>query len=274
MVSFNQFPNATYAPWFDPSYFNEGIEPHISLGRQIRLIATQARHLMLFVVNQSFILSLLFLCAIWGTRPSAYENFGQLFFMFYCLFAFCILMYTSVHFLDRYIAGLFWPACIITLAVFVTPDNRKRGMVSGAAVFMSLAILLSGVQTVIRMRQGAIFSGKTHGWYSAVEYGTARELPGYGVTPGSVVSCYRACNTGSYWARLADVRITSEIYDPRYMSDAEDGNSSWSKLPNKPAIFQALRATGSKGIVGLFEQTPAADDGWEHLEGMYYFHPL
>ena len=92
--------------------------------------------------------------------------------------------------------------------------------------------------------------------------------------PGSVVSCFRACNTGPYWARLAGVRITSEIYDPQYMSDAEDGNSSWDKLPNKAGIFQVLKATGSKGIVGLFEQTPAADEGWEHLEGMYYFHRL
>jgi Dolichyl-phosphate-mannose-protein mannosyltransferase len=274
VLSFNRFPDATYAPWFDPSFFNEGIEPHFSLVRQIRLTATQARHLILFFVNHSFILILLVLCAIWGTRSGAYEGFRQLLFMFYCLFSFCILMYTSVHFLDRYIAGLLWPACIITLAVFVTTDSRKRGMISGAAVFMSLAILLSGAQTVIRMRQSVIFSGKTHGWYSTAEYGTARELPGHGVTPGSVVSCYRACNTGPYWARLAGVRITSEIYDPKYMSDAEDGNSSWSKLPNKSGIFQALKATGSKGIIGLFERTPNASEGWEHLEGLYYFHPL
>jgi uncharacterized membrane protein len=274
VVSFQHFPQTTYAPWFDPSYFNEGIAPQFSLRRQIHVLMQESRHLLLFIVRHSYLFALCMLCIAWDARFASNKQLRGLLMLFGLLLAFCALMYLSVKFLDRYIAGLFWPACIVTLAVFATTDVRKRGMIAGAIVFMALAILLSGIQTVIRMRRSAIVSGKTNGWYSTAEYGTARELPGHGVTPGSVVSCYRACNTGPYWARLAGVRITSEIYDPKYMSDAEDGNSSWSKLPNKAGIFQALKATGSKGLIGLFEQAPAADEGWEHLEGMYYFHRL
>ena len=274
VVSFHHFPEATYAPWFDPSYFNEGIAPRFVLGRQIHVLMQESRHLLLLIVSHSYVLVVFVLCIAWDARIASNRQLRGILLLFGLLLALCALMYLSVAFRDRYIAGLFWPACITTLAVFVNTDSGKRGMISGAVVFMSLAILLSGVQTVIGMRQSAIFSGKTHGWYSSAEYGTARELAAHGVTPGSVVSCYRACNTGTYWARLAGVRITSEIYDPKYMSDAEDGNSSWSKLPNKAGIFQALKATGSKGLIGLFEQTPAADEGWEHLEGMYYFHRL
>lgn len=274
VVSFEHFQHATYAPWFDPSYFNDGIDPQFSFRNQLLVITHQSHRLLWFIVTHAFVLILLTLCFVWGAEIPSNKELRGLLTVFSFLLAFCILMYLSVKLLDRYIAGLFWPACVSAVALLTVSEKRKRGLISGAAVFMSLAILASGVQTVLQMRQSAIFSGKTHGWYSAVEYGTARELPGYGVTPGSVVSCYRACNTGTYWARLAGVRVTSEIYDPKYMSDAEDGNSSWSKLPNKLGIFQALKATGSKGIVGLFEQTPAADEGWEHLEGMYYFHPL
>jgi hypothetical protein len=274
IVSFNRFPHATDAFWFDPSYFNEGIAPRFSFIRQARVIIEQSHHLFIFVVNHSYIFSLLVLSVLWGARPSFSQELRLLAVVFYCLFAFCVLMYLSVHFLDRYIAGLFWPACIVTLAFFTTSDNWKRGMTSGAAVFMALAILLSGVQNVIRMRQAAIFSGKTHGWYSTEEFGAAKKLAGDGIPAGSVVTCFRACNTGPYWARLAGVRITSEIYDPKYMSDTEDGNSSWDKLPNKAEVFLALKATGSKGIVGDFEHSPPSDEGWEHLAGLYYFHPL
>jgi hypothetical protein len=147
-------------------------------------------------------------------------------------------------------------------------------MTMGATVFMVLGILLLGVQHVALMRQATILGGKAHGWESAAEYGTAKKLVSAGISPGSDVSCFRACNTGPYWARLAGVRITSEIYDPRYMSDMTDGNSSWSKLPNKAEIFRTLKTTGSKGIVGEFEHTPPADEGWEHLAGLYYFHRL
>lgn len=274
VVSFEHFQHATYAPWFDPSYFNEGIAPQFSFRNQFLVIAEQSHHLLLFMVHRGYALILLTLCFVWGAELPSHKELRGLLMVFSILLAFCILMYLSVKFLDRYITGLFLPACVSALALLTVGEKWKRGLISGAAVFMSLAILVSGAQAVIQMRQSAIFSGKTHGWYSAVEYGTARELPGYGVTPGSLVSCYRACNTGSYWARLANVRITSEIYDPKYMSDAEDGNSSWSKLPNKPAIFQALKATGSRGLIGMFEQTPDASEGWEHLEGLYYFHPL
>jgi hypothetical protein len=181
VVSFDHFPHATYAPWFDPSYFNEGIFPRFSLRRQIRLIVEQSRHLIVFTVDHSYILSLLILCAIWGAWPSVYKDLLLLLLGLYLFFGFCVLMYLSVHFLDRYIAGIFWPASIVTLAVFTATDIRKRGMVAGATVFMSLAILLSGVQTVIRMRESAIFSGKTHGWYSTAEYGTARKLADDGI---------------------------------------------------------------------------------------------
>jgi hypothetical protein len=193
--------------------------------------------------------------------------------LFGFLLAFCAFMYLSVKFLDRYIAGLFWPACISTFALLTIDEKGKRDMISGAAVFMALAILAFGVQNVARMRESVIFSGKTHGWYSAEEFGAARKLGSDGIGPGSVVTCFRACNTGAYWAHLSGLRVTSEIYD-KYPPDSGAGNKSWDELPNKKQVFEAVKATGSAGIVGLFERPPAADQGWEHLEGQYYFHRL
>ena len=88
------------------------------------------------------------------------------------------------------------------------------------------------------------------------------------------MTCFRACNTGPYWAHLSGLRVTSEIVDLKYPSDSGAGNKSWNELPNKEQVFKVLKATGSAGIVGLFEYPPAADQGWEHLEGLYYFHRL
>ncbi|MGH9617192.1 MAG: hypothetical protein ACRD28_10665, partial [Acidobacteriaceae bacterium] len=166
VLSFDHDQDATYPPWFDPSYFNEGIAPRFDPRRQISVIMHQSRHLLLFVVRHGYVFILFILCLAVSARAPSRRQLRNLLMLFGSLFAFCAVMYLSVKFLDRYIAALFWPACISAFALLTIDKPGKRDMISGAAAFMALAILASGVQNVIRMRESAIFSGKQHGWYS------------------------------------------------------------------------------------------------------------
>ena len=183
VLSFDRDQDATYPPWFDPSYFNEGIAPRFDPRRQISVIMQQSRHLLLFGVRHSYVFILFILCLAVSARAPSRKQLRNLLMLFGLLLVFCTLMYLSVKFLDRYIAGLFWAACISTFALLTINEKWKRDMISGAAVFMCLAIPAAGVQNVVRMRKSAIFSGKTHGWYSAEEFGTARKLGSDGIAP-------------------------------------------------------------------------------------------
>ncbi len=274
VVSFAHFPNATYGPWFDPSYFNEGVAPRFSLRLQLRLAMEQSRRLWSFVESHSLVLALLIFSIAWGARIVKSGSLRRVLFLLYFVLSFCFLMYLCVHFLDRYVAGMFWFASIATLGLLILQNGSMRGMAQGATMFMGIAILLLGAQSVAQMRQATIFSGSGRGWNNTEEFETARKLHEAGIVLGSTVACFRACNTGSYWARLAGVHITSEIFDPRYVTDMGDGEKMWQALPNKAAVIAALRTTGAQAIVGYFELPPAPTTDWKPLAGHYYLKPL
>lgn len=274
VVYFPQFPHATYGPWFDPSYFNDGIHPQVNPGRQLRLSIQQSHHLLLFFIVHALLIAFLAFCFACGmkierTRPVRWM------WVLLCIFvSFSFAIYLGVHFLDRYVAGQFWIAFIATAGLMMTSSDKQKYRVQGAAAFFAIAILLLGLQSIVQERQAIVMEGIGHGWHNPTEYGAALALRANGVMPGDSVACFRACNTGVYWARLAGVQVRSEIYDPAYMSDAMSGNEIWPKLPNKAAALEALRSTGAKALVGYFEAPPPASEEWRPLAGGYYVLPL
>lgn len=274
IVSFVHFPNATYGPWFDPSYYNEGVIPRFSLRLQLKLILDQSREVVYFLEVHSLILALLVFSGMAGAHLARERSLRHFLILLYVMLAFCFVMYVCVQFLDRYVGGVFWIASIATLGLLILRNDLRRGMTEGATIFMGIAFLLLGAQSVGQMRQFAVFHGQSHGWENKEEFAAARSLRAAGILAGSSVACFRACNTGSYWARLSNVHITSEIFDPRYIADVGDGAEMWESLPNKPLVLSTLRKAGARAIIGYFEQAPGSGEGWHHLAGHYYLMPL
>jgi hypothetical protein len=98
-----------------------------------------------------------------------------------------------------------------------------------------------------------------------------------GVGPGDTIACIgtRACLYDHYWARLAGVRILTEVYQPEphlYASLAD--------LPNREEAIEAARREGARVLVGYFSPgtmtgaTPLTA-GWRQLGGTpFYALPL
>lgn len=270
VLYFPHFPHATYGPWFDPSYFNEGVHPHIYLARQLRLTVQQLRRLLFFLVIHALPIAFLVFSLVCGAKTRSMGITRGALWLLYLVLLFSIAMYLSVHFLDRYVGGQFWLAWIATAGFLIVNDSQKKYMMQGAAVFLAVAVLLMGLQSVIKDRQSVILNGLGHGWYNPAEYETVAVLRAHGILPGDAVACFRACNHGSYWAYLAGVHVNSEIYDPAFMSDAKSGNEIWSNLPAKQQVFQALSAIGAKALVGYFEDMPPSGEKWTKAAGGYY----
>jgi len=269
VVYFPHFHHATYGPWFDPSYFNEGIKPQVNLGRQLRLFLQQSRHFLRFVVIHAVPLAFLIFCFACGMRIVREPSARRMLLLIYAVTLFSFVMYLAVHFLDRYVGGQLWIVLLATVGLLTAKDAGRKYLVEGAAAFLAIAVLLFGLQLVMQQRQTVVLHGLGHGWHNPAEFDTATLLRQKGIVPGDTVACFRACNEGTYWARLAGVRVVAEIYDPAYMTDSETGNEIWRKLPNKQQALDALRSTGAKALVGYFENPPGSD-GWQHLAGGYY----
>jgi hypothetical protein len=75
-----------------------------------------------------------------------------------------------------------------------------------------------------------------------------------------------ACLDQNNWARLAGVRILTEIYNP-------NGNlfEQWAGLPNRQQALDVLRTQNAKVLVaqfdpGSFDPSSPAADGWIRLD--------
>ena len=109
-------------------------------------------------------------------------------------------------------------------------------------------------------------AGVPGGWYSPNQQHAADALRSMGLQPGDAVACVGgvACLSDQYWARLAGVRILTEIYDP--MTPAYEFLEG---LPNRDEAIAVVRAQGAKVLVADFGGAPATGDpalqGWQQL---------
>jgi len=143
-----------------------------------------------------------------------------------------------------------------------------------------LGLLATGESLRISLenrRQMAVL-GISRGWQSRQEENAAQALTSMGLQPGDRVACigYEACLGDYYWARLARVRIDTEIYDP----EAVPAYEYLAEMPNRDEAIAAARSTGAKVLVADFagaRVTPAdpAMQQWRQLgESTLYELPL
>lgn len=276
VVYFPHFSRETYGAWFDPSYSSEGVAPVFRMRTQLSTFLHQSRNLLRFVIGHSVLLAFPAVALVYGVRVTESVPVKKMFGLLCIVFLLSCLMYMGVFFEDRYIAGQFWLAWTAVLGLMVVPSasTKVQAMIVSTAFFLAITVFLLGVIAVMRYREIEFLTQTYTGHYDPEEYHAALALHRDGAPADSEVTCFGSCGRTYYWARLASVHITSEIYDQRYRKDGEGDNAIWESLPNKPAIYAALRGVGSKGIVGLFDDPPPTDEGWQRLAGRYYWMPL
>jgi hypothetical protein len=140
-----------------------------------------------------------------------------------------------------------------------------------------LAFLAAGESLRIALEQRRYETALPHPWYSAEMFGAAQSLQQLGVKPGDEVACMGAyaCLNQNYWARLAGVRILTEIYNPN-----GELFRQWASLPNRTQALDILRTQNAKVLVAQFDAAsfaddPAAAEGWIRLDNTdLYAYPL
>ncbi len=279
VVAFPHFAHATYPIWFDPSYWNEGVQPHFSIALPFRNLLRQLHPVERFVILQLLALSALALCFLFKIRITSSPSAHRIVSVLVGIFLLNFFLFVLVHFEDRYILGPYWAAWIGTLAFLVAPQDAQTdlGFARGITLFFAISVAAFALQTVMQLREKAIWNDQPVGWFNLQELHAAQALEKSGVPPDAHLACFHACDSGAYWARLASMHVTAEIYDERYMRDAGHPAQEWRSLPNKPEILAALHTVGIPGIVGRFHTQPAEDatlpERWQHLAGDYYWLP-
>lgn len=259
----------TYPPWTDPSYWNEGVKPHVRLKPQIEvLLTTVPSELRLLTRAQpALVVGVIAVALLAGS--TWLTNLLSI----WPLIAISLTgmaMYVPLVENDRYVGGFLLVIflCLIWAASTAGQQARAITYVS-LAVFIAMALGTADYTVRVLTRHYAI---PGVGPNSALEdVAAAEQLRKLGLQPGDKVGIITN-GTGAYWATLAHLRIVAEIMDTGHGSQ-----EFWNSLPEvKANVFRAFAQAHASNVVGVCPVCPpGVPDGWRKLAGTpYCIHPV
>jgi hypothetical protein len=268
VLSYAKLPYGTYPDWFDTTYWNDQVTPHFAPRGELR---RESRNLVLiirYLFNHPESILLLALLIAIGARPAmSWRPAGtsaNVFWLPPLLLGFLIMgVYSTVLIEERYVAVAF---LLIMLSLFASlrmtvtefSDRWQNMRTAAPALAILLALLAAGesLRTVFQNRRDISVAGVPGGWYSPHMEHASEGLAAMGVNRGDAIACvgWRACLDDQYWARLAGVRILTEVYAPDV-----DAYSFLAGLSNRNEVIAMVRAQGSKVLVADFASARVSD---------------
>ncbi len=266
----------TYPPWYDPSYWYEGVVTHFNFRQQLARIITSLR----FCVDtffhtedkssinpvfsaDAFAVGYVILLLVSGRKRFAlkdlFENYPLI---LTSLFGLGMYALVSVH--PRYVAGylvLLWLGLFSSIKLADTQDNKRT--TEAVTIAVALVVLLSSSVTLIFDTYGE-FRNSLSGKNSFIAADVAEGLQKIGIQSGSKVA-----NIGysfeAYWARLARAKIVSEI-------TSDDEINFWKADTNvRNQVYEKFAETGALIVVTKNPPKWANLDGWSELDHTNYF---
>jgi hypothetical protein len=260
IFSYKQLPYGTYPDWFDASFFNERIKPHMNLHLQIVVIGQCLMRILRYMCNHPEAYALLVVLLLAGAcfhtawRPSA----NAFWLVPFLLGIATLCIYGLVNVEDRYLSASFLALLLpLFAAMRLSPGaetsvqgTSTRTAASAAIVLLALLAVGESARIVGELRRHLVFALSPTGWYDRESFRAAHALNALGVGPGDTIACIgtRACLYDHYWARLAGVRILTEIYEPD-----RPLNPYFVSMPNRAQAYDILRREGAKVLVGYFD---------------------
>ena len=265
--------NATYPPWYDPSYWYEGASPRFDLNQQIAALKANAKvYLELFTYKSHLVVLVGFLILLYQDRKRWFRGLrGELGLLLPSIAAFA--MYSLVHVEPRYL-GPFLPPLWLALFSSLRMPARERSqkLISYTIVLVVLVVMV------------AVTTKSTHTFYSSVRNMTgntveqgagqptqlqiSEALRNRGLQPGDAIGLL---NFDPYWlpvvnwARLAHLRVIAEMPN----SDADE----FLAIPDsrRQEAIEAFAKAGAKALIAARVPPDKVLSGWERLGNTNYY---
>lgn len=247
--------HVTYPPWFDPSYWNEGVRIHFSARGHLHAAVESAKtYFVLFVKTQWALCGLLILVLI--TERERRRNHWRLAWRCGAPALFALLIYAVLHVEGRYV-GVFQVLLFAAMLLLVDVDVR---LLRAAALVMSASLILYCAAAVTK-QAGSVAA-------TTPEFQIAEAVKSAGIRPGDAVASIGTMISHS-WPRLAGVHVVAEVpdWDVREFWDSGDAK--------KENVYALAKATGARVIVGSEPPQCTRVSGWRRLAGTsLWFLPL
>jgi hypothetical protein len=251
---------ATFPPWYDPSYWYDGINPHFDLRKQVRAIVEGVGiyHGLFFKPGAALVAVSLILFWMGG---STREIFGRLDVLLPSIAA--LALYALVHVEPRYVGSfflIFWGGVLCQVRLPKSEFASRLLTLSTVAIVIVYSTELSiGAVSAINIERDSSANVQ-------IELEAAHGLLQAGLQPHDRVAVIGGI-TGMVWARLDGLQVVA--------SSAEDADSWVQDAATRERVLSAFAATGAKAIVA--EKAPPSEsaNGWARIsQTPYYLYPL
>ncbi|MDQ2922071.1 MAG: hypothetical protein M3R52_10745 [Acidobacteriota bacterium] len=265
--------NATYPPWYDPSYWYEGASPRFDLNQQIAALKTSARvYLELFTYKSQIVVLVGFLILLYQGRKGWFRGLkGEWGLLVLSIAAFA--MYSLVHIEPRYL-GPFLPSLWLGLFSSLRMPARERSQKLIAYTIVPIVLMVMIV--VITRSTYTFYSSVRNETRNAADVGAGQPgqlqlseaLKNRGLQPGDAVGLL---NFDPFWlpvvnwARLARLRVIAEMPN----SDADE----FFALPDsrRKEAIEAFAKAGAKALIAARVPPDKTLPGWERLGNTNYY---
>jgi len=242
----------SYPPWYDPSYWYEGVRAHFSLKGEFWAIFRGANE-YLKMFSRSGALWGILVALVWATRGGGgLERGGAPWWPVLLPGWAALAMYSLVHAETRFVSGVGLVFLLWILAAVQTSSsvNRQNVFWAKLVVFLvpAIAIAWNAASDANRLVKPEPF----------VAWDAAQALHGAGIPVGSKVA-YIGPGLEAHWAHLAQVQIIAEIPDPGWrIFAALDGEK-------KHEVLKKFAEAGALAVVTKHEEVTRGDSAWQRL---------
>jgi hypothetical protein len=261
LYEFSAPVRGSYPPWYDPSYWYEGITPHLSVkGQLLALYRTASSYFRIVSVTGVLYIVFLPLLVLAQRRELTFGKFGRdkrIFFVWVPAYA-ALVMYALVHVEARFVGGFLLMLVMNLLArvrLVDSPRLRWLAKLAGVVVLVpAIAVVSAAALNVTRGASKRSFE----------EWEVAQALHNMGISGGSSVGCV-GTGLDAYWAHLAQVRIVAEVPDLARASFVQ------ASPERKAEIMRKFRDLGVAAVVTKFPDVENSSYHWQEISGTHYF---
>jgi hypothetical protein len=262
----------TYPPWYDPSYWCEGITSDFDLGRHIKNMVWRP-HLysfIFFALQGSLMLGLFIMLYVSGRGWLIARDMATSWLLLVPSLA-ALAMYMQVYVETRFI-GAFLVLLLIGLYSGVRlPDlPESYRLVTCVLIIIIMMFVLSLGPSSARaayVTMQDVIRGKA---VANEQWQIAEGLKQMGVRPGTKVASLKYSNTGNVkWARLARAQIIAEMFTDAFRTDENDFWMADESV--KTRVIETFAKAGANIIVANAVPSGASTGGWQRIGNTDYY---
>jgi hypothetical protein len=236
----------SYPPWYDASYWYQGIAPHFKLMEQVKVLGLNVRTMLIYLgTTPAFLICIL---AIIWSRKLPRVNWALILPVIAGIAMYCIV------FIDkRYIAGFFAVLWITVLSGVSIPQWKYTESAARGLALLFVAALLVWLRPAFAMSVRDAVSG--HEGEANVSWMMAQRFGELGVKPGERVA-YIGSTISADWVRLAQAKVVAEVpirWDrgTRLMNTVEPNEESTIRFfqldeTERAKVYQAFQSAGAQ----------------------------